>query len=145
MKANLSGGLYSKVLFCSATCFLSAVFLTKVRAQSTPWVAPAQASTMKSPLTISSEALKEAKSIYTASCAPCHGDKGKGDGPAAAALNPKPADHTSGTLLQETDGAIFYKISEGRNPMPQFKTTLTENQRWTLVAYIRTLGKQAKK
>ena len=89
--------------------------------------------------------MKEGGAIYTANCTPCHGTKGRGDGPAAAALDPKPADHTSAVMRSETDGSLFYKISEGRKPMPQYKTTFTEKQRWELVDYIRTLNKTAKK
>jgi len=114
-------------------------------AQSKPWPVPANVKDIRNPLAGNLNSAKEGKALYTSLCAPCHGDKGKGDGPAAAALNPKPADHSSPTMMNETDGSIFYKISEGRNPMPQFKATLTDDQRWALVCYIRTLCKAAKK
>lgn len=113
-------------------------------AQTKPWIAPPSAQANKNPITASPTVLKEAKTIYLANCSPCHGDKGKGDGPAAAALNPKPADHTSPVLAKETDGALFWKISEGRTPMPTYKTMLSENQRWELVDYIRSLSKSKK-
>jgi mono/diheme cytochrome c family protein len=69
----------------------------------------------------------------------CHGAKGKGDGAAAAALNPKPADWTSKKVQAEPDGEIFWKISTGRGAMPSWKF-LPENDRWALVRYIRSLG-----
>ena len=84
------------------------------------------------------------KALYTNYCTPCHGDKGKGDGVASAALSSKPADHTSASIQAETDGSLFYKISEGRTPMPQYKSALNETQRWELVNYIRTLAKKVK-
>jgi hypothetical protein len=37
-----------------------------------------------------------------------------------------------------TDGELFYKISEGKKPMPVFKSKLTEDQRWGLVLLIRS-------
>ena len=40
--------------------------------------------------------------------------KDEGDGPASASLNPKPADHTSAMVQSESDGTLYYKISEGR-------------------------------
>ena len=89
--------------------------------------------------------LADAKKLYTTNCAPCHGDKGRGDGPAAQALSPKPADHSSVLVQGETDGSLFWKLSEGRNPMPGYKKILTEQQRWELVNYIRTLAKTPKK
>ena len=36
----------------------------------------------------------EAKEMFNTRCAPCHGTSGKGDGPGAAALNPKPRDYS---------------------------------------------------
>jgi len=117
----------------------------KAGAQSKPWVIPATASGLKNPIPSDPTTIKEGKTLYTSYCSPCHGDKGKGDGPAAIALNPKPADHTSAKVQNETDGTLFYMISEGRDPMPQLKRTLTENQRWVLVDYIRTLSKTGKK
>lgn len=125
--------------------FLTPCLCSGIQAQTKPWVVPASASGIKSPLAVSDATLKDAKTLYTNYCSPCHGDKGKGDGIAAAALSVKPADYTSDLVLKETDGNLFYKMSEGRLPMPQFKTTLTENQRWELVAYIRTLNKSGKK
>jgi len=110
-------------------------------AQSKPWIAPAAAQSVKSTITADAAAIKAGKTLYTTNCAPCHGDKGKGDGPAAASLTPKPADHTSALMLKETDGTLFWKISEGRTPMPQYKKILTDVQRWQLIAFIRTLNK----
>ncbi|HLY68595.1 MAG TPA: c-type cytochrome [Puia sp.] len=136
----------AKARIIAATCVLILILVCETsQAQSKPWPAPKEYSELKNPLTGDVTALKDGKSLYTSYCTPCHGDKGKGDGAAAAALNPKPADHTSATMLNETDGSIFFKISEGRTPMPQYKAILTDKQRWELVTYIRTLSKSAKK
>ncbi len=113
------------------------------KAQSKPWVAPAEAVKVKNPLAHDGPSALRGKTLYKSYCSPCHGNKGKGDGPAAAALNPKPADHTSTALQGETDGSLFYKISHGRKPMPQYKSILTETQRWQLINYIRTLSKKS--
>jgi len=110
-------------------------------AQTKPWVAPAIAQAVKNPVSVDPATLKDAKALYITNCAPCHGDKGKGDGPAAAALTPKPADHTSPALKNESDGSLFWKISEGHLPMPTYKNTFTPAQRWELVNYIRSLSK----
>jgi mono/diheme cytochrome c family protein len=124
---------------------LSILFAGSIHAQSKTWVAPASAVAVKNPLAGNTETLKYAKVIYVTYCTPCHGTKGYGDGPAAAGLNTKPANHSSDVVQKETDGTLFWKISEGRNPMPSYKTVLTENQRWELVNYIRTLAKVPKK
>ena len=58
---------------------------------------------------------------------------------AAAALPPpKPADWTSAKVQSQTDGELFWKMSEGRSAMPPWKS-LPEKDRWELVNYIRTL------
>lgn len=106
-----------------------------------PWVAPVTANQLKNPVAENDGALKEAKKLYITYCSPCHGNSGKGDGIAAAALSPKPADHTSIVVQKETDGSLYWKMTEGRANMPPYKQTLSENQRWGLVNYIRTLAK----
>ncbi|MDE3212183.1 MAG: cytochrome c [Bacteroidota bacterium] len=128
-----------------ALMVIGALFNTHtVEAQSKPWVAPAEASAVKNPLAGNTETLKYAKVIYVTYCTPCHGAKGRGDGIAAAGLPVKPADHTSEKVQDQTDGAIYWKMTTGRSPMPSYKTTLTDNQRWELVNYIRTLAKHKK-
>ena len=114
-----------------------------VHAQSKPWPVPQTTVNNKNPLAEDASASKNGKILYMASCAPCHGNGGKGDGIASAALSVKPANHTSSTIQAEPEGSLFYKISEGRNPMPAYKTVLTESQRWALVSYIKTLRKKS--
>ncbi|MBS1503491.1 MAG: cytochrome c, partial [Bacteroidetes bacterium] len=113
--------------------------------QRAPWVAPKTAQEVKNPFAGDKSVLADGKVLYTANCTPCHGNKGRGDGPAAAALNPKPADHSSVAVQNESDGALFWKLSEGRNPMPSYKKILTDKQRWELVNYIRTLSRSVAK
>lgn len=116
------------------------------QAQSNSWTVPKSAVTLKNPEASDAASIKNGKTLYQTYCAPCHGDNGKGDGPAAASLNPKPADHTSEAVQAESDGTIYYKISEGRahTAMPPFKAVLHPEQRWAIVNYMRTLAKKSK-
>lgn len=114
-------------------------------AQTAKWTAPGAANDLKNPLIASSSILSAAKALYTANCSPCHGVKGRGDGPAAPGLNPRPADHTSAVVQNQTDGSLFWKVTEGRMPMPSYKKIFTDEQRWGLVIYIRSLAKTSKK
>ncbi|MCO5948460.1 c-type cytochrome [Mucilaginibacter flavidus] len=132
----------SYVFFIAVAFFV--LMSNKTVAQRIPWNAPQVAKDVKNPLSGEKTALIEGKSLYMANCAPCHGDKGTGNGPAAQALTPKPADHSSAVVQSETDGSLFWKLSEGRNPMPSYKKILTDKQRWELVDYIRTLAKAGK-
>jgi len=101
------------------------------------WKAPAAEKAKKNPV----KGAGNAKKTVETNCVPCHGPGGKGDGPAAAALPTKPADWTSAKVQSETDGEIFWKISNGRGPMPPWKH-LPEKDRWEVVNYIRTLKKK---
>ena len=109
------------------------------------WKAPAEAKKLKNARADKKNdkaALANAKKLVETNCATCHGVGGKGDGPAAAALPPpKPADWTSAKVAKETDGELFWKITNGRGAMPPWKH-LPENDRWDIVNYIRTLQKK---
>ena len=99
------------------------------------WKAPADAKAMKNPV----KGVGNAPKTVETNCVTCHGPKGKGDGVAAVALPPpKPADWTSAKVQSETDGELFWKISNGRGAMPPWKS-LPEKDRWEVVNYIRTL------
>jgi len=106
--------------------------------QSADWVAPEEANKVVNPVKGIKEATKAGKKLYGKYCIICHGAKGKGDGVAGGALTPKPANFTNDKIQNQTDGAIFWKLSEGRSPMASYKTILSEEQRWQLVNYMRT-------
>jgi cytochrome c oxidase cbb3-type subunit III len=87
------------------------------------------------------------KKTYALLCASCHGNTGKGDGPAAAALPTKPQSHADGKYMNAlTDQHLFKSIKEGgasvgRSPlMPPWGGQLTDQDIWNLVSYIRTLA-----
>lgn len=105
-----------------------------------PWVAPESEKTKKNPLPNDKKVVEQGEKVAKINCVACHGAQGKGDGAAAVALNPKPADWTSSRVQSETDGELFWKISNGRGPMPPWKH-LPENDRWALIRYIRSLKK----
>ena len=103
------------------------------------WLAPATAKELTNPFT-GDESISKGKEIYQTRCAVCHGEAGAGDGPAGKALTPAAADHASATIQSQTDGELFWKISEGRGAMVGWKLIITEEDRWALVNYIRTLA-----
>ena len=105
-----------------------------------PWVAPEAEKAKKSPLGKDKKVIEQGEKVAKVNCESCHGKSGKGDGVAAAALNPKPADWTSARVQSESDGELFWKISNGRGAMPPWKH-LPENDRWALIQYIRSLKK----
>ena len=117
-----------------ATTLVAWAAVAVVSAQG-PWVAPPEAKATKNPV----KGVGNAKKAVETNCVSCHGASGKGDGPAAAALPPpKPANWTSDAVQKQTDGEIFWKLSNGRGAMPPWKH-LPDNERWEIVNYIRTL------
>jgi len=95
------------------------------------------------PIPPNPESIAEGKSLYATLCVPCHGESGKGDGPVGVTLNPRPVDLTLHTVPgAHPDGRLFEWISNGYpgSVMPAFGPALTEDQRWHLVNYIRTLA-----
>jgi mono/diheme cytochrome c family protein len=104
------------------------------------WPVPPEAAKMKNPVAPNADNLAAAKAIWMDKCANCHGEKGAGDGPEAEMYTPAPAALNDAHMMSGmTDGEIFYKITEGRKPMPSFKKQLTDEERWELVNFVRTL------
>jgi len=109
------------------------------------WVAPARAARKKNPIAADEASVTKGKALYVKECRSCHGDKGKGDGPAIKDLEKKPDDITLSKVLDQSDGALFWKLTEGKKPMPSYEKTFSEDDRWNVINYLRTLApKEAK-
>lgn len=95
------------------------------------WKAPADAAARQNPLKDKPELAAGGKKIFSKSCAVCHDAGEKQKGPHLA----------SDAVQGESDGALFWKISNGnsRSGMPAF-SSLPDAQRWQLVLYIRSLA-----
>jgi mono/diheme cytochrome c family protein len=122
------------VLVLLVHCFFN------VQAQYKEWLAPNEANGISNPYVDDASLLKEAKKLYVQMCTMCHGDTGKGDGIAGIAIEPRPANFNSSKVQNQTDGAIFWKMTTGRAPMLAYEEILSEKQRWGLVNYIRQMS-----
>src|SRR5574341_1309420 len=99
----------------------------------------------------SSDAIAAGQTIFRPSCASCHGLVGNGKGTANPAFGTKPADFTDrARMASRSPQYLFWRVSEGGRVepfrsqgsiMPAWKYQLTEEQRWQVIAYIRTLGR----
>jgi mono/diheme cytochrome c family protein len=103
------------------------------------WVAPESADKLQNPIVNDAVSIQNGDKIFQSVCWTCHGKLGKGDGPASIGLTPKPVDLSNAGVQSQSDGAIFWKITEGRGVMSPYKSNLTTKQRWQLVNYIRAL------
>lgn len=126
-------------LFSLVVCALTFSF-SPVFSQSTEWKASDKKSAVANPVPASAESIAAGKKVYIKECTSCHGPKGKGDGPSSGDFAQKTTDITDAKFASQTDGAVFYKITVGRRPMPGFRDTLSDDDRWNVVNYIRTLS-----
>ncbi len=89
---------------------------------------------------------QKGKTIYETYCVACHGPQGKGDGPAAASLTKKPANHSDGNYMNKLPNEELFKaIKEGgasvgrSNLMPAWGATLKDDQVKDVLAFLRIL------
>jgi copper transport protein len=91
------------------------------------------------PVPATAASVARGQELFQQNCVACHGVSGRGDGPLARTLNPRPADlrvHTT----QHTEGQLWLWITDGvpGSAMPSFRTTLSDEDRWNLVNYLRS-------
>jgi len=114
---------------------MTSVFAQNVSYQQDPkWQAPAEALARANPLAQKPEATAGGKKLFQRNCVECHGATGTG------LEKKRAADLQLTAVQQQTDGALFWKITNGNTDrgMPSF-SRLPELQRWQLVLYLRTL------
>jgi len=111
------------------------------------WELPEDADKTKNPTTATPESIAKGKELYMerskGNCVFCHGDMGSGNEANLAKLRRKPADLTNKErMMAMTDGEVFWKISKGiQGIMPAGEKRMTEEERWHVVNYVRTLTK----
>ena len=108
---------------------------------------PAAYQGLQNPFAHDEEAIAAGKLIFEANCAPCHGLSGRGDGPAAADLDPKPANLADSNMIgMHGDDYLFWRVNEGgaqapfNSAMPAWKSTLSEEEIWQVISYVHTLA-----
>jgi mono/diheme cytochrome c family protein len=106
------------------------------------WTAPAAERARTNPVPDTPEALRKGRALFQRHCTVCHGQGGKGDGPAGADARDLTDPAVQARL---TDGEIFWKIGTGRRKddemaMPAFARQIGVQDRWKLVRFVRTLA-----
>jgi mono/diheme cytochrome c family protein len=94
-------------------------------------------------------AAEETSVLFTELCSVCHGVGGRGDGPSAQGLEPKPADFTNCKAMAKDSDEVLFKIikgggqSVGRSTvMPSWGDSLSDGQIRDLVKYVRAFCKK---
>jgi len=88
----------------------------------------------------------DGRKLFLENCSQCHGEAADGHGPAAQGLVPPPANLAGPAVVpQHSDAYLFYRLTVGKSgtAMPSFHGVLSEDERWTIVTYLRSLAQQA--
>ncbi|MCX7985764.1 MAG: cytochrome c [Bacteroidales bacterium] len=123
--------------FLSLTLLL--IFLQTALLSAEEWEVPADKAKRTSPYLFDENARKKGEDIFKRSCASCHGIPGQGNN--IKSLVPIPPDLKEAKVQKRSDGELFYMITTGRGAMPSFKNSLTEQERWQVISYIRSFNK----
>ncbi|HKG45660.1 MAG TPA: cytochrome c [Pyrinomonadaceae bacterium] len=111
------------------------------------WELPEDADKTKNPTTVTPESIAKGKELYMertkGNCVFCHGETGAGNEANLARLRRKPADLTNKERMTAmSDGEVFWKVSKGiQGIMPAGEKRMSEEERWHVVNYVRTLAK----
>lgn len=105
------------------------------------WLAPDAAKSINNPVSLNDKSLsaKKGKRIFKTRCMICHGATGVGNGAGGKALNPRPQNLTLPMVQKQSDGELFWKVTNGRNAMIKWGPILSESERWDVINYVRTL------
>jgi mono/diheme cytochrome c family protein len=107
-----------------------------------PWVISPRRAAVPNPLPNTPENITAGQGIYKDECLTCHGPKGQNDGPGAKKIAEEMKVAlvlTDRRVQEQTDGALFWKITDGRGKMASMAKDLSVAQRWQLVHFLRTL------
>lgn len=107
--------------------------------QSQEWVVPADKKGKLSPFSFTDETRKTGERLYSLNCMSCHGSPGKAN--YLKTLVPVPGDPASDKYQANLDGEIFYKVTQGRGPMPSFKNSLSSADIWNIISFVRSFNK----
>ena len=111
--------------------------ITGVRVSAQTWVVPDDQKAVTAPAKFTPAMQKQGEQVYTKNCQSCHGLPGKDNW---VKLVPPPGDLGKEKAQKQTDGEIFYRITTGKVPMPEFRNIIPEDDRWNVIAYLRSFN-----
>ena len=95
---------------------------------------------LKNPLPFSQEKINLGQTYYTYYCIQCHGSEADGRGTVGQSFSPLPANLRGSYVRNQSDGRIFKNISLGYKRHPPLAYTVSEEERWAIILYIRSLS-----
>ncbi|MCX6281939.1 MAG: cytochrome c [Bacteroidetes bacterium] len=110
----------------------------RVEAQNPSWVVPDDQKGKICLVRFTSDMAKQGEVIYLKNCQSCHGLPTKKN---FASIQPSPGDLSENKVGTQKDGELFYRITTGKAPMPEFRNILTEDERWSVISFLRSFHK----
>ena len=128
---------FKLITIIGAVVFALYSFTTLVQNE---WVVPEKYENMKNPIPLNTDRAI-GKSLYSKHCQSCHGKQGYGDGSKADEQEGDLGDFSTAEYQAQSDGALFYKTTFGRDDMPNYDKKMPDDEdRWLIVNYMRSLA-----
>ena len=121
---------YSKLII-----FFLSLLISLPAISQNEWTVPERKKNINPPINFDRTQIKAGKATYKKLCASCHGEVGMDN---YKQLTPSPNDLGNEQIEANTDGELYFKISNGRTLMPQFAGMLGEMEIWSTIAYVRS-------
>lgn len=108
--------------------------------RSPSWDVPLQAQQRNNPIPPTQDSIGRGILMYAKHCQVCHGSRGDGDGPSSQSLGVTPTNFLDPAMQLQSDGSLYWKITVGRRAMPNWQLLLSEEDRWHVVNFLRTMS-----
>ncbi|MCX6283779.1 MAG: cytochrome c [Bacteroidetes bacterium] len=117
---------------------LMVITLLRVEAQNPGWIVPDDQKGKICLVKFTPDMVKQGEALYMKNCQSCHGIPTKKN---FAAIQPSPGDLSEPKAGTQKDGELFYRITTGKVPMPEFRNILSEDERWSVISFLRSFHK----
>jgi cytochrome c5 len=105
------------------------------------WIVPDDKKGKLSPFQFDENTRKAGEKLYSVNCMSCHGTPGKGN---YLKLVPPPPDPATDKIQKNSDGELYYKLTNGRGQMPSFKNALSSDEIWHVISFVRSFNSSYK-
>ncbi len=113
------------------------LILSMVKVSAQTWIVPDESKAKVCSFLFTKETAEKGKVIYQKNCQSCHGIPGQNN---PAKITPNPGDPAGTKYQSQKDGEMFWKITNGKAPMPQFQNILSEEERWDVISFVRSFN-----
>jgi S-disulfanyl-L-cysteine oxidoreductase SoxD len=112
-------------------------FLPTPTSEKALFAAKDAAAAVRNPIPATPQSIARGAELYRITCAVCHGEQGRGDGPVGRKFDPSPVDLSKPYTQDQADGQLFFTLTRGRVAMPFYRDALSQSERWDVINYIR--------